>query len=175
VDFDTDFFTLFDLPQQFNVDPQQLRNTYRNLQKKYHPDRYANASGQEQRMALQYAAYINEGLEVLGAPVKRAIYLLGLAGIDFKSDNLANDPQFLMQQIEWREELAELPGTADPAANLERFIAEAEAYQITYENRFDQAMIAKDYGCVLPLISKMQFVSKLLNEAEQIEDQLLIS
>ena len=36
-------------------------------------------------------------------------------------------------------------------------------------------MIAKDYGSVLPLISKMQFVSKLLNEAEKIEDQLLIS
>lgn len=175
MDFETDFFTLFDLPQQFSVDEHQLRSTYRDLQKKYHPDRYASASDQEQRMALQYAAYINEGLEVLRAPVKRAIYLLGLAGVEFKSDNLASDPQFLMQQIEWREELAELPSTAQPVANLEKFIAQAEVEQIAYENRFDQAMTAKDYDSVLSLISKMQFVSKLLAEAEQIEDQLLIS
>lgn len=175
MDFETDFFTLFELPQQFSVDEQQLKSIYRNLQKEYHPDRYASATDQEQRMALQYAAYINEGLEVLRAPVKRAIYLLGLAGVEFRSDNLASDPQFLMQQIEWREELAELPSTADPAANIEKFIAEAEIEQISYEARVEQAMTAKDYTNVLPLISKMQFVSKLLAEAEQIEDQLLVS
>jgi molecular chaperone HscB len=175
VDFDTDYFTLFDLPQQFAVDNAALSNTYRNLQKQYHPDRHASASDQQQRMALQYAAYINEGLEVLRSPVKRAIYLLGLADIEFKSDNLAADPQFLMQQIEWREELSELPGTAEPAVNLEKFIAEVEAELIVYEARFEEAMKVLDYDTVLPLISKMQFVSKLLNEAEQVEDQLLIS
>jgi molecular chaperone HscB len=174
VDFETDFFNLFDLPRHFAVDESQLKNTYRNLQKKYHPDRYASASDQEQRMALQFTAYLNEGLEVLGSPVKRAIYLLGLVGVEFKSDNLASDPQFLMQQIEWREELAELASTADPATNLEKFIADTEAESIAYENRVEQAMAVKDYISVIPLISKMQFMSKLLAEAEQVEDQLLM-
>jgi molecular chaperone HscB len=174
VDFDTDYFTLFDLPQQFAVDNAALSSAYRILQKQYHPDRHASASDQEQRMALQYAAYINEGLEVLRSSVKRAIYLLGLADIEFKSDNLATDPEFLMQQIEWREELSELPSSTEPVVNLERFIAEVEAALIAYEGRFEEAMKAQDYGTVLPLISKMQFVSKLLNEAEQVEDQLLI-
>jgi molecular chaperone HscB len=175
VDLETDFFTLFDLPRHFAVDKQQLKNTYRNLQKQYHPDRFTSSSEQEQRMALQYTAYLNEGLEVLQAPVKRAIYLLGLAGVDFKSDNLATDPQFLMQQIEWREELADLVNTAEPAANLEKFIAEAEIEHIAYEDRIEQAMAAKNYTSVIPLISKMQFISKLLAEAEQVEDQLLMS
>jgi molecular chaperone HscB len=172
--FESDFFTLFDLPQQFVIDDVKLKSTYRNLQKQYHPDRYTSASEHEQRLALQYAAHLNEGLTVLRSPVKRAIYLLGLVGIEFKSDNLASDPQFLMQQIEWREQLAELSAAADTAADLEQFIVEIELEQVAYENLFEQAMITKDYAGVLPLISKMQFMSKLLIEAEQVEDQLLI-
>jgi DnaJ-domain-containing protein 1 len=79
-----------------------------------------------------------------------------------------------MQQIEWREQLAELSAAADTAADLEKFIVEIELEQVAYENLFEQAMITKDYAGVLPLISKMQFMSKLLIEAEQVEDQLLI-
>ena len=175
MDFDTDFFTLFNLPPQFAIDNAALNKQYRQLQKQYHPDRYANASEQEQRLALQYAAFINEGLDILRSPVKRAIYLLGLADIEFKNDNLAGDPEFLFQQIQWREDLAELTSKPDPTVNLEKFINEVQVQQITYENRVEAAMNTQDYNSVLPLISKMQFVAKLLAEAEKIEDELLVS
>ncbi len=103
-DFRQNFFELFGLPQRFRIDEAALTSAWHALQQRAHPDRYVQASDAEKRQALQWATFINEGLRTLREPLSRAQYLLRLAGIDAGVEtNTAMAPEFLMQQMEWRE------------------------------------------------------------------------
>ena len=57
-------------------------------------------------MAVQSAAEINDALQILKHPVKRAEYMLSELGVDIRAEQQTlQDPMFLMQQMELREEL----------------------------------------------------------------------
>ncbi|WP_423196604.1 MULTISPECIES: Fe-S protein assembly co-chaperone HscB [unclassified Cupriavidus] len=101
-----DYFTLFGLPARYEVDEAALDAAYRTVQSQAHPDRFANAGDAERRVAMQWAARANEAYRTLRQPLKRAIYLLHLRGVDIEAEsNTAMAPDFLMQQMEWREAL----------------------------------------------------------------------
>ncbi|WP_374619726.1 Fe-S protein assembly co-chaperone HscB [Pandoraea sp.] len=98
------YFTLFDLPQRYTLDADALDAAYRAVQSRVHPDRFASASDAERRVAMQWAAQANAAYRTLRDPLQRATYLLTLQGIDVGAEsNTAMAPDFLMQQMEWRE------------------------------------------------------------------------
>ena len=72
LDLSKNFFELFALPVSYEIDNNALRERYRELQRSVHPDRYANASAQEQRLAMQGSTFINEAFETLKDPLWRA-------------------------------------------------------------------------------------------------------
>ena len=101
-------FELFHLPQRFAIDSAALDNAYRDVQSQVHPDRFVNATDAEKRVAMQWATRANEAYQTLKNPQKRAQYLCELHGVDLQTEsNTAMPMAFLMQQMEWREELAE--------------------------------------------------------------------
>ena len=53
LDFSKNYFALFELPEHYDLDTADLAERYRELQRVVHPDRYANASEQERRLAVQ--------------------------------------------------------------------------------------------------------------------------
>jgi molecular chaperone HscB len=100
------YFELFQLPQHFHVDLAQLDNHYRELQARVHPDKSAHLSDAERRLSLQWATLANEAYQTLKRPLERARYLLKIRGVDTREeDNTAMPAEFLLEQIEWREEL----------------------------------------------------------------------
>jgi molecular chaperone HscB len=103
-----DYFTLFGLPQAFTQDLTQIKSRYHQLQQKMHPDNFVCATPQEKRIAIEFAATINEAYRTLITPLKRAIYLLKVRGVDVQSETDTSMPmEFLMQQIQLRERLAD--------------------------------------------------------------------
>lgn len=103
-------FALFDLPVQFNLDTALLSQRYLALQKSLHPDNFSAYSAQEQRLAVQKSAEINDALQVLKDPLLRAeaiiqYYTNEQQDIELKS---TRDMAFLMQQLEWRETLEQI-------------------------------------------------------------------
>jgi molecular chaperone HscB len=114
--FQDDYFALFGLPARFEVDEAALDAAYRTVQSQAHPDRFANAGDAERRVAMQWAARANEAYRTLRQPLKRAIYLLSLRGVDIQAEsNTAMAPAFLMQQMEWREALQDATEARDEA------------------------------------------------------------
>ena len=108
MDFNADHFALFGLPRLFRLDVSALDSRYRELAAQVHPDRYTQAGDAERRLSLQWATRINEAYQTLKAPLSRAQYLLSLAGHDVSAqDNTAMPAEFLMEQMEWREAVAE--------------------------------------------------------------------
>ena len=117
-------FELFGLPQQFALDRVQLDERWKALQREVHPDRFAAEGAAAQRVAMQWSVRINEAYQRLKDPLKRAAYLCELRGVSVQADsNTAMPPAFLMQQMEWRENLedtGDVPALEDLADEVAR-------------------------------------------------------
>ncbi len=114
-----DFFALFGLERVFSLDLQVLNQAYLSLQKKHHPDQFANANEQQKREAAQLAAHINDAYQQLKAPSLRARYLLQLAHIDV--NKIAAPIAVLEEQIKAREALEQALEQAIETGNEEAF------------------------------------------------------
>ena len=144
------FFELFGLPVSFEVDIQQLSERYRDLQRAVHPDKFANASDRERRLAVEKAAQINEAFQTLKSPMNRARYMLEIRGVDFDNERDTHlDPMFLMEQMELREALGEervvaydMPGTTRDSIYLP-FERQGQKYTL-----IDTAGIPPKCNCV---------------------------
>jgi molecular chaperone HscB len=100
----SNYFALLGRPTEFAIDMKQLDQAYRALQSQVHPDRFAHATEAERRVAMQRATQANEAYRVLKHPLKRAIHLLALRGVEVQAEgHSAMDPDFLGRQLEWRE------------------------------------------------------------------------
>ena len=173
-EFQRNYFDLFDLPIDFAVDQQELGARYRQAQGELHPDRYAGASAHEQRLAVQYSALVNQAYATLRTPLSRAIYLLELRGIS--QQELTSQPVdggFLMMQMELREKLETSMDLVDPEPVLEHLIAEISQDIAAEQARFGGSWSAGDLPRASSACVKMQYLDKLLREAEQTEANLL--
>jgi len=173
VDFTNNYFEIFGLPVSYQVDLGLLSERYREMQREFHPDRYASKPAQEQRLAVQYAAVINQAFSELQSPLLRAQYLLNLSNIESEGDTqITRDPLFLMQQIELREKLSDVAQSSDAFSMLEEVAQEAESEYEALQQIFDQQYSQSQFQEALETIAKMQFFSKLLVEIEQREHEL---
>jgi molecular chaperone HscB len=102
-----DYFSLFGLPRQFDLDRAELDHRFRRLSRQLHPDRFARAHARERRISLERATRLNDANRYLKDWRLRAAYLLKLAGTDvFAEGKTFADPEFLEEQLEWREAMA---------------------------------------------------------------------
>lgn len=172
-DLSTDYFSLYSLPRDFEVNLKELKSRYLDLQQQYHPDRFASASESEQRQAVQRTAYLNQAYETLKSPLKRAIYLLELAGLSFDADSQTHtDVNFLMAQLELREKLEALSESEDPFADLDQLESQAQSEYREYQQEFVGNYAREDWGSATESIHKLMFASKLLEEI-QLKEEIL--
>eukprot|EP01012_Entosiphon_sulcatum_P050857 TRINITY_DN69807_c0_g1_i1.p1 TRINITY_DN69807_c0_g1~~TRINITY_DN69807_c0_g1_i1.p1 ORF type:complete len:195 (+),score=33.37 TRINITY_DN69807_c0_g1_i1:28-612(+) len=75
-------FELLGSEPKFDIDQAALNAKYLELQKQYHPDRYAQAPAGERQAASTMAAVVNGAYSTLMNPHSRARYLLSLNGRD---------------------------------------------------------------------------------------------
>ena len=107
VDFSQNYFELFELQCSNKIDLKKLEKKYLNYQKEFHPDRFVNATDHEKRLSLQITSFINEAYKILKNDYLRGIYLLKIKGFEINENNTISDPDFLMSQIDLREEAEE--------------------------------------------------------------------
>ncbi|WP_313517279.1 co-chaperone HscB [Pseudomonas sp.] len=165
-------FALFDLQPGFRIDLEQLAVRYRELARATHPDRFADAPASEQRVALERAAGLNEAYRTLKNAPQRARYLLAIRGHELPLEVTVQDPQFLLQQMQWREELEELQDEAD-LAGVAVFKRRLKTAQETLNESFDACWedLAQREEAER-LVRRMQFLDKLSQEVRQLEERL---
>ena len=158
------YFTLFQLEPAFDIDAESLEQTYRALAARFHPDKFASASAFEQKQAVMMSSTINDAYRTLKNPTDRAAYLLRQQGIDADApEHTSFAPEFLMQQMEWRETLAEARGgqdqTALPALDKEISGAQQELWRDLRE-----AFRRQQYEDAAQLVRQGRFLDKLKKE-----------
>lgn len=168
--FQQNYFALFDLPVQFSVDRKALSLAFRAKQSAHHPDKFAHADASAQRESLQASAFINEAYQTLSNPTRRAAYLLELAeGQVRKEHTMRPDADFLMQQITWREQLED----ALDVEAIDCLIDDVNKLLPVVEADFESAYQQGDFEHAHHCVDKMQFIYKLVAEAESKESRLL--
>ncbi|PRQ09972.1 Fe-S protein assembly co-chaperone HscB [Enhygromyxa salina] len=141
-----DHFARLGLDRAWRLDRSALEDAYLARSRRYHPDRHAVADASTRRAALEHSSAINEAYQVLRDRVRRAEYLVKLAGVDLDS----SDPQtgaphpeqsFLIEMIERRERLEAV--TAGGEAALEQLREEVDD---ELEQVFDAGVAALERG-----------------------------
>jgi molecular chaperone HscB len=166
-EFAHNHFDLLGLPLSYALDASRLESRYRELQGRVHPDRFAAAPEGERRVAMQWATRVNEAYRTLRDPVDRARYILALKGFDTgEENNTAMPADFLMQQMEWREAVAEARAAGDDEGlrRLHRDIAESRREMLGMVERAIDRESNFDAGC--SLVRKLRFLDKLDEEIE---------
>jgi molecular chaperone HscB len=176
VDFSQNHFEIFGLEPGFEVDLDRLAARYRELQRAVHPDRFASGTDQEKRLAVQRTAQVNEAFETLKRPLERARYLLQLNGIDINSEtDTTVDAEFLMEQMELREQLAEIRDQADPLGALfdlsQSVQGKIKAIHAELAAEFDD-ITPENLSLARENVRKLQFLDKLQQEADQLDEEL---
>ena len=167
-----DFFSLFGLPARYDVDEAALEAAYRTVQSQAHPDRFANAGDAERRVAMQWAAHANEGYRTLRQPLKRAIYLLQLRGVDIQAEsNTAMAPAFLMQQMEWREALQDAVEMRD-VGQLDSLLRELRQEKRDRHAALGALLDGADNDAASAAARQLMFIEKIEHDASEAIDRL---
>lgn len=167
-------FALFDLPVAFQVDSALLNERYLALQKSLHPDNFSAASAQEQRLAIQKSAEINDALRILKDPIARAdsIIAINTGETENPEEKSNNDIDFLMQQMEWRETLENIENRQD-TDELTAFAQEINQIRHAILSELSTALDAQQWDIARAITDKLRFIKKLQTEIERVEETLL--
>ena len=167
-------FALFDLPVAFQVGSALLNERYLALQKSLHPDNFSAASAQEQRLAIQKSAEINDALRILKDPIARAdsIIALNTGETENPEEKSNNDIDFLMQQMEWRETLENIENRKD-TDELTAFAQEINQIRHAILSELSTALDAQQWDIARAITDKLRFIKKLQTEIERVEETLL--
>jgi molecular chaperone HscB len=165
-------FELFQMPLKFEIDAQQLDAAYREIQGRVHPDKFVTATDAEKRVAMQWATRANEAYQTLKNPLKRAMYLCEMNGVDLATESNTNMPTaFLMQQIEWREALDEARDTKNQSAleQLENELIQKRGYLLSLVTNHLNAAQYNDAG---EQVRQLMFVEKFGDEVGRVFELL---
>ncbi|WP_105200211.1 MULTISPECIES: co-chaperone HscB [unclassified Pseudoalteromonas] len=170
------YFELFSIPVNYDVDLQVIGARYLDLQRAAHPDRHSGGSEREKLLAVQKTAEINDALQTLKHPLKRAEYMLAELGLEIRGEQQTlQDPMFLMQQMELREELEEVKTSDDPDAAIAKLEQHIKELNNEYSNELQSLLASQDendWQKAADNVRKLKFVFKLKDELERIEDEL---
>jgi molecular chaperone HscB len=163
-----EYFQLFALPENFAIDAKLLEANFRKIQSSSHPDRFVSATAADKLASMQLATLANEAYDTLKNPARRAKYLLEKQGIDAVADtNTALPMDFLMQQMEWREQLEDAKTAKDVAVldDLYRTLqGDAKMLETELADLFDDK---KDYAAATEVTRKLIFIDKVCADIQQ--------
>lgn len=157
-------FEIFGLSPRFELDRATLDERWKDLQREVHPDRHAASDAQTQRQAMQWSVRINEAYQRLKDPLKRAAYLCEMNGAPVQAENNTAMPtDFLMQQMQWREDLEEA-GTVD---DLERMADEVATTRITLLKQLaTTADTENNWPAVAQQVRALMFIERFACDVE---------
>lgn len=163
-------FEIFDVPAQFALDRAALDERWKNLQREAHPDRFTMADALAQRHAMQWSVRINEAYQRLKDPLKRAAYLCELNDAPIQAENNTSMPaEFLMQQMQWREDLDEA-SSADDLGRMADNVAQTRRDMLQGLQRM--ADEERNFPALAQQVRALMFVERFARDVENRLEQL---
>lgn len=167
-----DHFARLGLEREYGISRDGLETAYLDLSRRFHPDRFASGETHVRRVAMEHASLINEAYRTLRDPIRRAEYLVRLAGVDLDSSDPSSgaprpDQAFLLDMLERRERLDSL------RANPDALDALRDEVEVEAEAALDRAITAletADVAAAAFALMSRRYLARYLDEVEAAGD-----
>src|ERR1700740_1887499 len=135
----SDHFSLFALPRKLWIEMSTLEKKFLELSWKLHPDKFVNASAEEQELSLRRSSELNDAYRVLRDPVARVEYLLELEGTRKEGEHKQQAPPELLEEVfELNESLDELREAKASGGDLTALESRLEAAQKNFQEKLGE-------------------------------------
>lgn len=104
------------MPLTLLPDEKEVKKTFYELSRKYHPDFYTNAPEDEQAKVLEVSSQVNRAYKTFQNKDETIKYVLQQKGLLAEEEKYALPPSFLMEMLELNEQLMEAKAEGDEAA-----------------------------------------------------------
>ncbi|XP_024525299.1 uncharacterized protein LOC9660494 isoform X2 [Selaginella moellendorffii] len=153
------FFDIFDLKKEFELDTGELEKRYKNLQKKLHPDLYSMKSSKEQEYSADQSSQVINAYQVLLKPLSRATYLLETFGVDVEEEGTVTDPEILMEVMEMQETIS----SCSDSNKLQALKEKSHSRMLDYQKTFAEAMKRSDLDAAKEAVQRMSYFHRIIN------------
>jgi molecular chaperone HscB len=163
-------FELFDLAPKFAQDGAAVDTRWKELQREVHPDKFSTQGAAAQRLAMQWSVRINEAYRRLKDPLKRAAYLCELNAEPVDAENntaMASD--FLMQQMQWREELEESSSVVELDQLAQQVVSARTALLQQCARLLDEQ---HDYKAAVQQVRALMFIERFASDVQSRLDRM---
>jgi len=170
VNLQSNDFELFGLAPRFGQDRAAIDARWKDLQREAHPDKFATHGAAAQRLAMQWSVRINEAYQRLKDPLRRAAYLCELHGAPVNAENnTAMAADFLLQQMQWREQLDE----AGAAAEIDQLMSEVSSARRELLRQCEELLDQRqDYREAVQRVRALMFIERFASDVETRLDRM---
>ena len=132
----SDHFSLFALPRKLWIEMSTLEKKFLELSWKLHPDKFVNASPEEQETSLKRSSELNDAYRVLRDPVTRVEYLLEIEGMRKEGEHKQQaPPELLVEVFELNESLDELREAKTSGSDLASLKSRLESEERSFQEK----------------------------------------
>jgi len=153
------YFELFNIPVSVTVDKTSLAKKYFELQKKFHPDFFAQEDEVTQEDALEKTSELNKAFKIFKDRDATIQYLLKIKGLLQEEEKYPLPPDFLMEVMELNENLSE--DSAVAIADFEQNIYAAVSNIIEHYN--DATASTQDLLRLKEYYYKKKYLQRILD------------
>jgi molecular chaperone HscB len=101
------YFELFEIPPQFEVDTKKLKPKFLELSRKFHPDFNTNEDETGLQRVMEISSAVNKGWQVFQDPMATLQYVLEMTGSISEQENAKLSGDFLMEMMELNEQITD--------------------------------------------------------------------
>ncbi|OVA17119.1 DnaJ domain [Macleaya cordata] len=155
-----DYFQIYGLEKGFEIEDSNLERTYKDWQKKLHPDLVHSKSEKEKEYAAEQSARVIDAYRTLRKPLSRAIYLLRLEGVHVDEERTVSDPELLAEIMEIREAVE---GAANSQA-LKQIQGQVQEKLESWSKSFGNAFENRKFEDAVTSIQRMTYYNRINEE-----------
>lgn len=155
-------------PNPFVVDPSQLKDRFRDLQRVIHPDKWSGRGSGIQEIAAELSSVVNKAYGTLLNPFSRAEYIMRLEDIHISETESLDDPGLITEVMEAREEL----DSAESREEVDRIQAENGAKIDELLPEISDAISSKDWDAAKNATIKLKYLQGIHAAAEAWPDRV---
>mmetsp|Transcript_9572 Transcript_9572/g.10627 ORF Transcript_9572/g.10627 Transcript_9572/m.10627 type:complete len:199 (+) Transcript_9572:49-645(+) len=157
-----DYFLRLNVPRSFDIQPDDLKSSYRQLMAKLHPDRHTLKPTKEQDEVGQKAAKVTHAYQVLRQPHQRAMHLLELINSPLEEEDSGGlvGFDFLEEVMELREEICNAEENEDEVQLKEISKSNQACVDILYAE-LATAFKTENTKTALKLTAKLQYRNRI--------------
>ncbi|MBX9599586.1 MAG: Fe-S protein assembly co-chaperone HscB [Bryobacteraceae bacterium] len=171
-----EYFEFFGLAPALSLDAADLQKRFYELSRKWHPDRFSARPPEEQQIALDATATLNDAYRTLRDPVRRAEYVLTRNGFPIGEQRTKDVPPELLEEVfELNMALEELrSGDSGVRPQLESAREHFLSLRAAVDGELEELFRSHDSGggetvlsAIRGVLNRRRYIENLVREVEK--------